>query len=83
MSSTISKDVNDYTPEILKEIESELRCIPSLRAQWFDGVLATPSNSSYGRWVVKYSPVHFRFFWRKGPAQHFALAFNRIRGSVE
>lgn len=30
-----------------------------------------PSNSSYGRWLVKVSDVTFYFFWKKAKAQAF------------
>jgi len=34
------------------------------------------SNGSYGKWVVKYSDVSFRFFWKKSQAVEFANAHN-------
>ena len=29
------------------------------------------TNSTYGRWVIKYSEVSFRFFWRKKQAEEW------------
>ena len=80
---TIFKDPQSYFPEIVGIIEKEQQIIPNLQTKWFPLVLAERSNSSYGRWVVKYSPSHFRFFWEKIPAQCFALAWNVQQGSVK
>lgn len=43
----------------------------------FENVQARPSNSSYGRWVVKTDEVTFRFFWYKADADRFALEHNK------
>ena len=77
------KDPQSYFPEIAGIMEKEKQIIPSLQTKWFPLVLAEKTNSSYGRWVVKYSPIHFKFFWKKIPAQHFALAWNVQQGSVK
>jgi len=77
------KDPQSYFPEIAGIMENEKQVIPSLQTKWFPLVLAEKSTSSYGRWVVKYSPIHFKFFWRKIPAQYFALAWNVQQGSVK
>jgi hypothetical protein len=39
-------------------------------------VTVEPSNSSFGRWVVKVSDVTFRFFWKKDHANAFAAGWN-------
>jgi len=39
-------------------------------------VTIQPSNSSYGKYVIKLSEVTFKFFWSKSQAQTFADSIN-------
>ena len=42
----------------------------------FKNVAVQPSNSSYGRWMVKTDEVTFRFFWKKAQAEQYAKDYN-------
>lgn len=53
------------------------RVIPSLQVDFFKNPTVEPSTSSYGRWVVKYSPIHFRFFWKKQQAVNFIESLDK------
>lgn len=61
-------------------LNEERKVIPALRQKLFRTVIVEPSRSSYGKWVVKYSPIHFKFFWKKDQALDFAVAWNTYGG---